>query len=434
MRIALITLLVASIAHAETDPFDAIKNIPVTDDVTVSFGGQVRLRYESWNNFGLRQGAGRDDDFLLTRLRAHADVKVGEDLRFFIEGKSAFSTDNDPPVGNRALEVDELALQNAYVEWTLPITPLDGEVTVRPGRQELLFGKQRLVSPLDWANSRRTFDGVSVDFKRGDDKVTGFWTRAVVVDKYDFNDATSAADFFGIYYAGQTECPITGIPFGLDAYWLGLDRENVSMTDDEHRHTFGARLHGKVPDCGADFDIEGAYQTGSVGNADISAWMFAAEVGYQVPGCPMSPRVHLGFDYASGDDGGGDVETFNQLFPLGHAFLGWADLIGRQNVIALNPGVTIKPTSKLTVKANGHFFWRADESDAVYNAGGAVLFAAAPGSRDVGAEFDLLVQYQIDPRASVAVGYSHFWAGDFVEDSGGADDLDFAYGIFQYTF
>jgi hypothetical protein len=27
------------------------------------------------------------------------------------------------------------------------------------GRQELLYGAQRLISPLDWANTRRTFEG-----------------------------------------------------------------------------------------------------------------------------------------------------------------------------------------------------------------------------------------------------------------------------------
>jgi hypothetical protein len=30
---------------------------------------------------------------------------------------------------------------------------------VRVGRQELLYGSQRLISTLDWANTRRTFQG-----------------------------------------------------------------------------------------------------------------------------------------------------------------------------------------------------------------------------------------------------------------------------------
>ena len=37
----------------------------------------------------------------------------------------------------------------------------DATLTLRPGRQMLLFGKQRLVSPLDWSNTMRAWDGVS---------------------------------------------------------------------------------------------------------------------------------------------------------------------------------------------------------------------------------------------------------------------------------
>ena len=34
-------------------------------------------------------------------------------------------------------------------------------VVARVGRQELLLGSQRLISTLDWANTRRTFEGVA---------------------------------------------------------------------------------------------------------------------------------------------------------------------------------------------------------------------------------------------------------------------------------
>jgi hypothetical protein len=164
--------------------------------------------------------------------------------------------------------------------------------------------------------------------------------------------------------------------------------------------------------------------------------MFASEVGYTIADCPTNPRVHLGFDYASGDDSpGGDVETFNQLFPLGHAYFGWIDAVGRQNIIDVSPGVTFKPMDKMVVKLNGHFFWRAEEADALYNAGGAAIRAGGAGTpREVGSEIDLTVKYQFDRHLSGVIGYSHLFAGDFLEATGSHSDMDFGYLILQYTF
>jgi hypothetical protein len=48
----------------------------------------------------------------------------------------------------------------------------------------------------------------------------------------------------------------------------------------------------------------------------------------------------------------------------------------------------------------------------------------------VGQELDLTVQYIFSPRADILVGYSHFWAGAFVQGTnpvGVTGDVDFAY-------
>jgi len=158
-------------------------------------------------------------------------------------------------------------------------------------------------------------------------------------------------------------------------------------------------------------------------------------VGYTFADAPATPRLHVGFDYASGDDSNddGDVETFNQLFPLGHAFFGYVDAVGRQNMIDLGAGVSLKPADRLTVALVDHNFWRAD--DALYNAAGGVVRAGALGSSsEVGNELDLTVKYALDRHAMVLLGYSHLFAGDFIEESGPDDDIDFAYVSVQYTF
>ena len=141
---------------------------------------------------------------------------------------------------------------------------------------------------------------------------------------------------------------------------------------------------------------------------------------------------------ASGDDSaGGDVETFNQLFPLGHAYHGFIDAIGRQNIIDVSVGVGVSPVDKLTVILKGHQFWRHDTSDAVYNAGGGVLRAGGlSNEREVGGEIDLLIKYAFDSHLMLLGGYSHFFAGDFIDEATPAanDDIDFFYFSAQFTF
>ncbi|MHC4994444.1 MAG: alginate export family protein, partial [Planctomycetota bacterium] len=153
-------------------------------DPTVDFGGQIRLRYENWSDAGTVND--NDESLLLTRILIHSDIQVSDALRIFVEGKAALATDQD----FRGLDTDELALQQAFADLTV-----SEDLTVRAGRQELLFGKQRLVSPLDWSNIRRTWDGVRVDTALGDWNVAAFWSQFVAVDKYDFNEANAQEQF-----------------------------------------------------------------------------------------------------------------------------------------------------------------------------------------------------------------------------------------------
>ncbi|NQT86821.1 alginate export family protein, partial [bacterium] len=91
--------------------------------------------------------------------------------------------------------------------------------------------------------------------------------------------------------------------------------------------------------------------------------------------------------------------------------------------------------AKLTVKADGHYFRRADSGDALYNAGGAPFRpGGASSSKDVGSEIDLTAKYQFGPHLIGICGYSHFFAGDFIEGSGPDSDIDFGYLTLQYTF
>lgn len=420
------------------DYWDAIKHLDLTDDgeFWLGMGGELRYRTETWTGFGFNDAETADDTFGLARGLLYTDWHLGK-VRVFIEGESAIATDRDLPGGRRSADVDELDLHNAFVEFEVPAGD-ERALGVRLGRQGLLFGKQRLVSHLPWANSQRSWDGARLTLETGGWNIDAFYTRFVPTEKYGFNDWASGSDFWGVYATGQLG---EGKSVGLDLYYLGLSNDGPvtvnGTSGEESRYTVGSRVFGKFGDSGFDYDAEAAYQFGEIGSADVSAFMLAAQLGYTVTDAGWEPRVFVGVDLASGDDspGDGDVETFNQLFPLGHAYFGQMDFIGRQNITDLSLGMTVKPTDRLTLSGQLHHFVRTSGDDSVYNAGGGVLRATSPGASDeVGQEIDFKATYAVDRHLTLEAGYSHFFAGDYLSDTGTDEDVDFYYLQAMYRF
>ncbi len=427
-------------SSAGNDYWDGIKHMNLNDDGSswVGFGGEFRLRSESWESFGFNPASSGNDTFILGRAQLYSDWHIGENFRVFVEGESALESDRDLPGGRRGLDVDSLDLQNAFVDFIVPLSDESSKVTFRLGRQGLLFGKQRLVSTLPWSNSQRSWDGARVIYQTNGWRIDGFYTRYTPVKKYEFNDWQKGPDFWGVYATGKVG---SDHKIGLDLYYLGLNNDNNKTyngtTGTEERHTLGARAFGKFGDSNFGYDFEGAYQFGDLGSADINAYMFASQLNYTFAQSDWKPNVYVGFDYSSGDDtpGDNDVKTFNQLFPLGHAYNGYMDLIGRQNIMDLSAGVSFKPHKKIFVKGDFHNFTRSESADSVYNAGGGVLRSTVAGASDqVGQEVDLTVKFLVDRHMTLQSGYSHFFAGNYFTDTGSDEDIDFYYFQVSYKF
>ena len=422
---------------ATDDVWDRLKFIPLTRDASVwlTLGGQLRERGEYFRHFLFGDSQPEETDaYLLSRVRLSADLHVTPYFRMFVEGKSAFALDRDLVGGRTTAFVDEFDLLNGFADIVLPLGD-QASVTLRGGRQELMFGSQRLVGPGDFTQVPRTFEGGMGIIRVADWTVTSFWAQPVVVDKYRFNKSTSDQRFFGVFGTG----PVHVLPVNLDLYWLSADNAGATFNGTagrERRHTFGGRTWGKIGRTGLDFEVEGAAQVGTVGRGDVAASMFTTVVGYTLPVPRMSPRVYAEFDYASGDGKpGGDVGTFNQLFPNNHSYFGYIDYIGRQNIASASAGLALTPVRDLTLSLQQYFFWRASDRDALYNKAGGVL---RPGTgttaRYVGAEIDLLATYNFTRHLLGYAGYSRFFAGEFIRKTGPSRDSDFLYGALQYTF
>jgi hypothetical protein len=166
--------------------------------------------------------------------------------------------------------------------------------------------------------------------------------------------------------------------------------------------------------------------------------MVCVDLGWK-PCLPRDARLGVGFDYASGDDdlANPDSGTFNQLFPLGHKYLGHADLIGRQNLVAARVEASYELFDKLTLGAWYHLFWRADTADHAYNAAGGVLRAVPMGGNtqsQVGSELDVALTYKIDRHWTVTAEWCRFFTGDFIRTTGASRDVDVWYLGAELTF
>src|SRR5207245_481706 len=141
-----------------SDLWDPLKCIALNDAATwyLSLGGEVRERYEYFHNTNWGQGPQDEDGYVLQRYMLHADLHLGEALRVFGQLKSGL--ENERSGGPRPTDEDKLDLHQAFLDVTLAATT-STTLVFRGGRQELLFGTQRLVSVREGPNVRQSLDG-----------------------------------------------------------------------------------------------------------------------------------------------------------------------------------------------------------------------------------------------------------------------------------
>lgn len=404
---------------------DALKLMPLAggDYGTLDIGGQLRLRYHGETGLGREVGApaqrfqDNSTDFLLSRLRLYANWQVNDYVRVYAEGIHAETTDDGGDYIPRGIDRNRGDFLNLFVD-----LKLTDSLTARVGRQELLYGAQRTVSPLDWANTRRTFEGAKLMYKSGDWAVDTFYTAFVPAVVDEFDEANYNRKFYGMYstYSGFENASV-------DAYYLGYDNDNNVAANDFSLHTLGLRLNGSIDNWL--WELEGAPQFGRQSGLglDHAAGFATAGIGRKVKQLPGGATVWFYYDYASGESvaPGQDYNAYNQLFPLAHKYLGFIDNVQRSNIEAPNILLTMKPGPKWNFLMWYYHFMSNTDAPVQAVAGNT---APQNGSKDLGDELDMVLKYTICPRSNVLFGWSHFWRGAKII---GTDDADLMYG--QYT-
>ena len=414
-------------------------------------------------------------DFTLQRMRLSFDMDINknvmarvmfQDVRTF--GESGI-TDSD---GRTDVQEGYVQLRNLG-----DVNSLLSNVQLRIGRWQQGYGNHRVIGTLGWANQSRSYDGAKIMYKKGNFNVDVFaWqisenVTGGVSGSTGISGGPDASikdtvlyGFYGQYkFGGFLKGNVIEPYLVVKAESTDEDVTNTIQTpESETRYTWGLRAAGKnIAGLGGfDYTIEPNLQTGSsrytpfglsqTKNAkeSINAWAIHAEAGYTFKNLPWTPRIGYAYSFASGDENfdTGSQKTYKQVSPTQHAHNGYMDVTSWQNIIDHQVHLNFKPTKKLVVDVKAHFFELDQESDNWYHVGGALVNRAGADqfvdsstgvTKDVddelGQEIDVTLKYKMFENFGVVAGYSHFFSGDFIEDTGAGNDRGVDWFYLQTT-
>ncbi|WP_020211472.1 alginate export family protein [Flavobacterium rivuli] len=408
------------------DLYDKVKYTKMGSNGYISFGGDFRTQYliihnENWSN------ATQDKDgYTLNRWLFHSDLHLSGNLRVFAElqGGQANSTEILVPVQENPLEPHQF-----FIDYTFS----DALITLRAGRQEVTYGSGRVVSLRDGPNVRRSFDGVKAMYKKDNIAADAFYLHAVV-DRTGIFDDTSSPNLR--LWGAFSDIRLPGRKLNLNLYYLGFYNDRAVFNDGsgkETRHSLLARVFQNWQRWG--YDVEGAYQFGSIGERTINAWSVALSTLYRFPEIKFSPEIGLKADLISGDKNRFDKshQTFNPLFAPG-AYFGLAVPLGPSNLMDIHPSVTVHFSRKITFVCDYAFLWRYSRGDGIYRP--VMVPTFAPGdaaSRYIGSQLSGTFICQPNRYVTLLAGMSWFDCGNYLEEVSPGENILYGFVSAQIT-
>jgi len=401
---------------AKSDFWDPIKYIPIGNGsygpTWLSLGGELRERFESYlnPNFGIH--APKSNAYLLSRLLLNADLHLTDYVRIFVQ------LGNLERIGDRGVtsttDIDHFDVMQGFIDLRPP-SPFGDQPVFRVGREELLFGFQRLIAVREGPNVRRDFDGFRFIDHWGDASIDLLAVRPVNPSPGDLDDHYSGTQML---WGGYLTVPI-GPALKADFYQLNFENTAAKfrgLTGVEQRNTFGIRLFGEYG--GFDWNGEAAWQTGSFHNHDISASMLAGIAGYTFRDVMWVPRIGLESNFASGDNShSSTIGTFNAMFPR-LPYFAETSLLVPANIVDVRPVFSFVPVEDVTATFGWDSLWRVSDTDGLYGSA-MVLYTNTNkgGSQRVGTELSADIRWRVNQHLIVGAIAAEFLAGPAVTEA-----------------
>ncbi len=414
------------------DWYKSIKYTPLSKNENryISYGGDLRYQYFYIRHEGWGEEPEDRDGYILTRWLLHADVHAGRHVRTFVQLQSSLA--NSRPATN-AVDDNPLEMHQAFIDYQVN-SGAQNKLIFRAGRQELLYGSQRLVSVREGPNNRHSFDGLRSIFVSGSFKADLFYSHYVVARKKIFDDGFGKDVRLWGAYIVQNKVRVVK---NIELYYLGLHRKNAVFDagkGEELRHSIGTRIWNANQ--ATQYDLEAVCQFGTFAQQPISAWTASMNVSHRFHRSPLQPEAGLKMELISGDKDAADgrLQTFNPLFPRG-AYFGLAALIGPYNLFDVHPSLSLKLLRRLSFETDCDVFWRYSTGDGLYAVNGTLIY---PGKhiakKYIGKQLAAALVYNPNGYFFVQGEFTWFDAGGYLQQAGMGKDILFTGVTAQVKF
>ncbi|HVY93913.1 MAG TPA: alginate export family protein [Bryobacteraceae bacterium] len=436
--LAVSALLLTVAAYAEAQPPATAGAAPVIENPAstinealppwMSFGGDYRARFEGYSGGSFKHHT--TDDYLLSRLKLQMTIHPTKWLRFFGEGMDARALEKNPAVPTYQNTWD---IRQAYAE----LGSFDHGFGLRAGRQEMIYGEQRLIGASAWTNTERNWDAVHGSIRYGGYRADLFSGSIVnnVTGTWDHHQQGN--NLHGIYGGIDRFGPRLVIePYGMWRLQHGL-RDEAGTIGKLNEKVGGMRVAGSTLPGGWEYSIEMVREWGSLGSDRIQAW-----AGHWYAGKTLAmrfePHLTAEYNFATGDRNATDGTrgTFDQLYPSGHDKLGFSDQVGWRNIKDFRAVVEMKPKKNVIAAFEYNDWHLASATDWLYNSGGAGVFHSANGSAGthVGQEIDLTGTWIFAKAFTAGAGVAHIFPGEFLKAVTPGNPYTYPFMVMTYRF
>lgn len=387
----------------------------------LSLGGELRYQYFYLNNANWGDAPKDKDGFVLSRYLFHADIHLGKSFRSFVQLQSSQANGK---LSASPVDENQLDLHQAFIEFTFPVSK-DGRFITRVGRQELLYGSQRLVGVRDGPNNRQSFDAAKLVYGDKKFQLDVFFSHYVQSRRDIFDDGFERDTKFWGSYLVINDIPVLR---NIDVYYLGLSKAAAHFDEGiakEVRHSFGTRVWKRTGRWY--YDFEGLYQAGYFGAKKLSAWTISSNTTYNLQ--LLKYKAELGFkaELISGDRkyGDGKLNSFNPLYPRG-AYFGLAALIGPTNLADVHPSVSFELSKNTKWTIDYDAFWRYSRNDGIYAPNVALIYTGKNvDQKFIGQQYSTDLTYTPNQFLYFRAEFTWFKSGIYLKRVGAGKDMLF---------
>jgi hypothetical protein len=302
-----------------------------------------------------------------------------------------------------AKDANGIAVHEAWAE-----APLTSHLSMKIGRQEIVYDDQRLFGNVGWAQAARSHDALIATFKPNANNRLDFGLALNEASETLFETNYNVNNYKAFQYVWY-HANFKNVSLSLLALNTGFVYDDDRKQNVAYNQTLGTHVVYGKNKFKADASIYA--QTGKLADIDLRAYNLALNINH---GFAAHFNVGLGVEYLSGTDMNSSenkLKSFTPWFGTNHKFNGWMDYfyvgnhLNSVGLVDVNLPLSYQK-DKFSVNLIPHFF---------SSAATVVNTLDKEMSNSLGTEIDVSLGYKIANDIQLKAGYSQMFATKTME-------------------